>query len=106
MKLIITVVDNQDVDKLVTALTDQHYGVTRINSTGGLLSPGSSTLLIGLDDEQVQPVMEVITRIASPHPGFFPDVHTPPSILPTTFMEVMVGGFRSFVLDIESFEQV
>ena len=106
MKLIMAVVENQDVEKLLSALTNQHVGVTRINSTGGLLSPGNSSLLIGLDDEQVQPVMEVIARIAAPRPGFFPDIHTPPSILPTTFMEVMMGGFKSFVLDIESFEQV
>ncbi len=106
MKLIINVVDNQDVDKLITALTDYHFRVTRISNPGGLLGVGNSTLLIGVEDQQIKPVMELIASIASPHPGFFPYAHTPPDIPPTSFIEVMVGGFQSFVLDIESFEQV
>jgi uncharacterized protein YaaQ len=106
MKLIITVVDTQDGEKLVNALTDQHFKVTRINSTGGLFDPGNSTLLIGIEDEQVEPVMEMITAIASPHPGFYPDVHALSNIPATSYVEVMVGGFKAFVLDIHSFEQV
>ena len=106
MKLIITVVDNQDVEKLVTALTEQHFGVTRMNSTGGLPGTGSSTLLIGLDDEQLQPAMTIIADIASPHLGIFPYAHTPPGMPPTSFIEITVGGFTSFVLDIDHFEQV
>lgn len=105
MKLIINIVDDQDVEKLMTALTDLHVGVTRINSTGGLLGPGNSTLLIGLDDEQVQPVMKLITNIASPHPGIFPYAHTT-SMPPTSFIEVNVGGFLAFVLELNHFEQV
>lgn len=105
MKLIITVVDDQDVEKLMSALTEQHIGVTRINSTGGLLGPGNSTLLIGLEAEQVQQAMQVITSIASPHPGIFPYAHTA-GVPATSFIEVNVGGFLAFVLDIDHFEQV
>jgi uncharacterized protein YaaQ len=106
MKLIMTVVDNEDVEKVTSALTNQHFRVTRINTSGGLLGLGTSTLLIGLDDEQVQAAITTITELASPHPGFFPYAHTPPGIPPTSFIEVTVGGFMAFVLDIEHFEQV
>ncbi|MBI5671357.1 MAG: cyclic-di-AMP receptor [Chloroflexi bacterium] len=105
MKLIITVVDDQDAEKLMTALTNQHIGVTRINSTGGILGPGNSTLLIGLEDAQVQQAIHVITETASPHPGIFPYAHTS-GVPATSFIEVNVGGFVAFVLDMDHFEQV
>lgn len=105
MKLIITVVDDQDSEKVMAALTSQHIGVTRINSTGGLLVSGNSTLLIGLDETQVEPAMKLIAALASPHPGIFPYAHTAAVPLPS-FIEVNVGGFLSFVLDIDHFEQV
>lgn len=105
MKLIITVVDDQDADNLMSALTEQRVGVTRINSTGGLLGPGSSTLLIGLDDDRVESAMKVITRVAAPHPGIFPYAHASSVPVPS-FIEVDVGGFLAFVLDIDHFEQV
>lgn len=65
MKLIVTIVDDQDVDKVMAALTNQHIGVTRVSSTGGLLSSGNSTLLIGIDELKVTQVMTVITGLAS-----------------------------------------
>ncbi len=105
MKLIITVVDDQDADKLMAALTERHIGVTRVNSTGGLLVAGTSTLLIGLNDGQVQPCLEVIAEVAAPRPGIFPYAHTASVPLPS-FVEVNVGGFLSYVMDLDHFEQV
>ena len=105
MKLIIAVVDDQDVDKLMSALTEQQVGVTRVSSTGGLITPGNSTLIIGLDESKVEPVMKTVTEIASPHPSIVPYAHAGNMPL-TSFIEVEVGGFMSFVLDIDHFEQV
>jgi uncharacterized protein YaaQ len=105
MKLIVTTVDNSDVDKVLTALTNQRISVTHISSTGGLLSPGNSTLLIGVDEPQVPQAMKAIADLASlrdsvaayPHGGVTPV---------TGYVEVQVGGFTSFVLNIDHFEQV
>lgn len=105
MKLIITVVDDQDVEKVMAALNQQRVGVTRVSSTGGLLSPGNSTLMIGLDEAKVEGVMKTITELASPHPGVVPYAHAGSMPL-TSFIEVEMGGFVSFVLDIDHFEQV
>lgn len=105
MKLIVTIVDDQDVDKVMTALTDQHRRVTRVSSTGGLLLPGNSTLLIGVDEEHVPKVMKLIADLAPLRQAFVPYGHAS-SMTFTPVVEVQVGGFISFVLDINHFEQV
>ena len=104
-KLVVTIIDDQDVDKVMSALTHQHIGVTCVSSTGGLLSPGSSTLLIGVDEEQVQQVTKVISDLAALRQTLVPVSHTGGMSF-TGLIEVQVGGFMSFVLDIDHFEQV
>jgi uncharacterized protein YaaQ len=105
MKLIITIVDERDVDKVMTVLTGQHISVTHISSTGGLLSPGNSTLLIGVEEKYVPQVMKVIADLAALRQSFVPYSYAG-SITSTGFAEVQVGGFLSFVLDVDHFEQV
>jgi uncharacterized protein YaaQ len=105
MKLIVTTVGSSDADKVLTALTNQHISVTQVSSTGSLLSPGTSTLLIGVDEPRVPQAMKIIADLASlrdsvvsyPHGGMTPV---------TGYVEVPVGGFTSFVLNIDHFEQV
>ena len=105
MKLIVTVVDDQDFDKLTTALNSQRIGFTRVSSTGGLLNPGSSTLLIGTDEPQVPWVMKMISEVAAVRPAVVPYAHSS-SMAFTNLVEIEVGGFTTFVLDVDHFEQV
>ncbi len=105
MKLVVTIIDDQDVDKVIGALTSQHIGVTRVSSTGGLLSPGSSTLLIGVDEAQVPQVMKVIAEMAALRQAVASYAYNS-SIPIASLVEIEVGGFTSFVLDINHFEQI
>jgi uncharacterized protein YaaQ len=105
MKLIVTIVDYKDADKVMTALTGQHMSVTRVSSTGGLLGDGNSTLLIGIDQERVPEAMKIIADLAAPRQSFIPYTYEGNLNL-TGIAEVQVGGFLSFVLDVDHFEQV
>ncbi len=105
MKLVVTVVDDKDDSKLMAALTEQHFSVTRMSSTGGLLGPGNATLLIGVDDGQVPQVMKVIADVASLRQSFVSYSYGG-SPLANSIAEVQTGGFLSFVLHIDHFEQV
>jgi uncharacterized protein YaaQ len=60
MKLIIAIVKDEDNDNISKALTDLEFRVTFIASTGGFLRSGRSTLLIGVEDEQVETALQVI----------------------------------------------
>ena len=61
MKLILAIVSNDDSAKVSSALTKNHFSVTKLATTGGFLLSGNTTFLIGTEDEKVD---EVITIIA------------------------------------------
>jgi uncharacterized protein YaaQ len=62
MKLIIAIIKDEDNDAVSGALTKNDFRVTLIASTGGFLRSGRSTLLIGVDDSQVEDALEIIRQ--------------------------------------------
>ncbi|MDY6872762.1 MAG: cyclic-di-AMP receptor [Chloroflexota bacterium] len=64
MKLIIAIIKDEDNDNVSKALTKEDFRVTFIASTGGFLRSGRSTLLIGVEDEQVPRALELIRKNA------------------------------------------
>ena len=104
MKLIIAIVNDEDVHHLIDDLTKSKFMVTKLATTGGFLKAGNTTLLIGVEDEQVDEVTGIIkdnceTRkqtITSPGPiSGAAGVYIPYPI------EIKVGGATVFVVDIE-----
>ena len=65
MKMIIAIVQDNDTEPVSKALTTMKFRVTQIASTGGFLRRGSSTLLIGLDDDQVEQALQIIRDTCS-----------------------------------------
>lgn len=68
MKLVLAIVRDTDSDPISNALTSASFRVTCIASTGGFLRRGHSTLLLGLEDEQVQDALAIIRKHCSPTP--------------------------------------
>ena len=66
MKMIILIVKDHDADNLTQALTTAEYRVTRVASTGGFLRSGVVTLLIGVEDERVEPAIELVREKLPP----------------------------------------
>jgi len=62
MKLIIAIIKDEDNDTVSRALTKEEFRVTFIASTGGFLRSGRSTLLIGVDDDQVSTALDLIRK--------------------------------------------
>jgi uncharacterized protein YaaQ len=60
MKLITAIVRDTDNDNITHALTAAGFRVTTIASTGGFLRRGQSTMLIGVDDDQVDAALNLI----------------------------------------------
>ncbi len=65
MKLIIAIIQDHDTDPVSRALTSMNFRVTLIASTGGFLRRGSSTLLIGVEDDQVDQALQVLRDTCS-----------------------------------------
>jgi uncharacterized protein YaaQ len=67
MKLIVAILRDEDTENVSHALIDCSFRVTRIASTGGFLRRGSTTLMIGVEDEMVDQAVELIRQnCASP----------------------------------------
>ncbi len=60
MKMIIVIIKDHDADKLTQALTAENFRVTRVASTGGFLRSGVATLLIGVEDGDVDAAIRVL----------------------------------------------
>jgi uncharacterized protein YaaQ len=70
VKLVIAIVRDVDAGAVIEQLVTREYRVTRVASTGGFLRRGNVTLLIGVEEQQVQPVIDVLRDTCSPpEPG-------------------------------------
>jgi uncharacterized protein YaaQ len=68
MKMIIAILRDIDSDPVSQALTAGKFRVTRVASTGGMLRRGVTTLLVGVDDEQVETAIQVLKSTCCPAP--------------------------------------
>ncbi len=107
MKLIIAIVNNEDSNRVSSALTNEGYSVTKLSTTGGFLMVGNTTFLIGADDDKVSAAKEVIKKHSEKR--ILKNQST--SSLGTGLTEgdlgkeVTVGGAVVFVLDVESVDK-
>jgi uncharacterized protein YaaQ len=70
VKLVIAIIRDVDAGAVIEQLVTREYRVTRVASTGGFLRRGNVTLLIGVEKQQVQPVIDVLRDTCSPpEPG-------------------------------------
>lgn len=108
MKLIIAIVQDQDAISLIGDLTEENYRVTKLASTGGFLKSGNTTLLIGVEEDEVDEVISIVDRNCKTR-----EITT--SLLNTTMpgetyipypLEVKVGGATLFIIDVEKYIRV
>ncbi len=60
MKMIIAVVQVKDSSRLQDALVEKNYRATKLATTGGFLKAGNTTFMIGVEDAQIDEVMDII----------------------------------------------
>ena len=110
MKLIVAIVQDEDAGRLVSALMDKGFGVTKLATTGGFLRAGNTTLISGVEDEKLDAALAVIEKICksreqitastTPRSGGAGGVYVPYPI------RVTVGGATVFVLEVSQFLKV
>lgn len=66
MKLMMIVIRDTDDEKAVQELVKNEYRVTRVASTGGFLRRGNVTLLVGVENERVPQVVELLQQACGP----------------------------------------
>jgi uncharacterized protein YaaQ len=88
MKMIVSIVKDEDTDPVIVALAEQGYTVTRIASTGGFLRQGRSTLMVGVEANKVDDAIQVINDNCAPT------------------VEPILRRATLFVLNVEHFEEL
>ena len=109
MKLIMCIVDDIDAYSVLDELNQRKIQVTKLSSTGGFLKKGNTTLLIGLQDDLVPEVVDLVKSLCHPKDELISmDVL---SLLGYGYSEpyainIKTGGATIFVLNIEDHVKV
>jgi uncharacterized protein YaaQ len=107
LKLVIAIVQDKDSSRLSNALVKEGFRATKLASTGGFLKSGNTTFMIGIEDERVQEVIQVIKSNCKVRDQLVTPVSpmggTTDSYIPFP-VEVQIGGAAVFVVPVERFE--
>lgn len=94
MKLIIAIIQDDYINKIMRTLMENKVRATKLSSTGGFLKSGNTTLLIGVEEEQVDEVVELIKK----------DCES--KNVKAANGEVTVGGANLFIMDIDKYMKI
>lgn len=100
MKLIIAILRDIDNEQVSKALVIANFRVTRVASTGGFWRRGSTTLMIGVEDEKVEEAIQVIRDQTSPDTEKVDTEH------PADKEHPGISRATLFVLNVENFTQI
>lgn len=104
MKLVVAIVHAEDSRKLLDALMVGGFHATKINSSGGFLARSNTTLLIGVEDAQVQDLFHILREQCHPRREFVAPVAPLSEAAEARgwkrAVQVPVGGMTAFVLDV------
>ncbi len=109
MKLVVAIVHPEDAGPLVDSLLDHEFRATRLHSSGGFLKQSNATIIVGVEDDQVEAILGIVrdtctsrTQIVNP----MPPIMEPGEFFMPYPLEVEVGGATVFVLPVERFERL
>lgn len=109
MKLVMAIVHEKDQRHIQDSLLEGGYQFTNVASTGGFLREGNVTLMIGVDEEQVDQVIEIVKESCQTREQYVnvmpPTMEPVGTVIPSP-VKVMVGGAIIFVLNVDRFEKV
>jgi uncharacterized protein YaaQ len=107
MKLLMAVVNKDDAGGVSSALTRSGFTVTKLSTTGGFLTAGNTTFMIGTEDDKVDEAISIISVHSKKRTqlAYTNDMY-PAETYDASPTEITVGGATVFVLGVERFEKV
>ncbi len=108
MKLILSIVNSDDARPCWRCCPVKDNVPRMVSTTGGFLREGNSTILIGVEDEQMDAVLSIIRENCQSRKQFvnpLPPIMEPGELYMPAPVEIEVGGATVFVLDVERFER-
>ena len=65
MKLIIAIVNNEDAKVITPKLMEEGFSATTLNTTGGFLRAGNTTLLVATEEENIEKVRTIFAQYSN-----------------------------------------
>ena len=107
MKMVLAILNADDASSVIHNLMKEGFSVTKLSTTGSFLRAGNVTIIVGVEEDKVQAVIDVIGRYSQSRKQIIPTTaEAGINFYPTMPVEVLVGGATIFVLDVERFEKV
>lgn len=104
MKMIIAIVQSKDSNRLRRAFNKAKIQVTQLSTTGGFLREGNATFLIGIKDERVDDVLEIIKKNAESREQYVTSqMHIDVEGGSAFPVNVQIGGATVFILPVDKF---
>lgn|SRR5690554_326883 len=107
MKLVIAIVNKDDEKKVQKALVENRFFATKLATAGTFLRAGNATFLIGVNDEKVQDIIDIIEKHSKKRTKLVPNTIVNEfgsfSSLP---LEVEVGGATVFIVNVDQFIKI
>lgn len=101
------IVNKEDAKQVCNHLIQEGFSVTRLSTTGGFLMAGNMTLMIGTDDEKVDPCIQIIAQHCKQRTEVVPSTASYGIGVATAYpLQVTVGGATIFVTNVERFEKL
>ncbi len=94
MKLALAIIQDEFISKLIKALMAEKIRATKLASTGGFLKGGSTTLLIGIEEDRIDYLIDLIRNACKS------------TKVNDGKKEVTLGGANIFILDIDQYARV
>jgi len=103
--MLIAVVQSQDADSAMNALSQMGLASERLPSFGGFLGRRNATLLIGLPENKLKNVMDALQETCRQRVEYIAvPLESAPLPLPTP-TPITIGGATIFGLEVEHFEE-
>ncbi len=106
MKLIIAIINGDDAQNVLSEITKAGFYATKLSTTGGFLRAGNLTLLMGVEDDKVNELLELLRINCRKRQEITPVMPSVEGLVTAIPVQITVGGATVFVIDVEQFHKM
>ena len=107
MKLLIAIINSDDSHNVIGEITKAGFYATKLSTTGGFLRTGNLTLLMGVDDDKVDEVLDILRENCRKREEITPVIPSyDTGVMNAIPVKITVGGATVFVLDVDQFHKM
>ena len=106
MKLVLAIFHRDEAHGIIQNLTQGGFQVTKLATTGGFLQVGNVTVIMGVEEDQLDVVMDIIRQSGSSRQQIIPTAaETGAGFYAALPVDINVGSATVFVLSVDGFHK-